>query len=87
MEEKRKQGEGGRRMGMKEQRMRINPPAPGSGRVDTEGKLLPGSWVWESRCPHPRVGRGCSQQREEVTGQQSHSAEPQKPSARVAKKH
>lgn len=44
-------------------------------------QAAPCGWVWASRhLPSPSLGP------EEVTGQQSHSAELQKPSARVAKK-
>lgn len=47
----------------------------------------PGVGVWIRGAPRPRPHPRPSPGSEKVTDQQSHSAELQKPSARVAKKH
>lgn len=48
--------------------------------------LLPGGWVWDGGGVPLRPEGVQRPQHEELTDQQRHSAELQKPSARVAKK-
>lgn len=81
-ERKRSRGREEGRRGMKKKSKGEKPPMCGA-RADAEGAppAAPWGWVRDSRRPTP------SPRTEEVTGQQSHSAELQKPSARVAKKH